>query len=91
LHLATILAILGTIVLADPQRPRSSPRPHSVVEAVVNEKGKVESARIVESGGAELDRQALELVKGRKYKPVMKDGEAVKAFLTVTVMPHPEL
>ncbi len=83
--------MLATVVLADPQKPKGSSRPHAVVEAVVNEAGKAESAKIVESGGAELDRKALALVKGRKYKAVMKDGKAVKAFLTVTVMPHPEL
>ncbi len=52
------------------------------VEFVVDERGVVTEAKIVKSLGAELDEEALRVVRASKFKPGRNDGKAVSVRLT---------
>jgi TonB family protein len=67
-----------------PSLPRGSKTPVSVlVEYVVTEEGRVTGARILESGGAELDRACVEAVSGWRFEPAWLNGVQVKVTRTV--------
>lgn len=62
-----------------------------LIEAVIAESGRVESACVVWSVSPALDRAALEAVKKQSYTPGVVEGKPAKQFLTVTVLLHPKL
>jgi len=55
-----------------------------ILEAIVDEEGRVESLKVVRSGGV-LDRPALEAVRQWRYSPVLLNGRPEKFILTVVV------
>jgi len=69
---------------SSPSLPRGVRPPASVlVEYVVTEEGRVTGARILESGGAELDRASLEAVSGWRFEPAWLNGVQVKVTRSV--------
>jgi protein TonB len=56
------------------------------IKAVIDEKGNVESAEVVESLSEECDDAALSAVKKTKFTPGIKDGKNVKCKVTIPVM-----
>jgi len=57
-----------------------------VIVAVISETGEVTQPRIVKSNPA-LDEAALRAVRRWRYRPALKDGKPVPAYLTITVNP----
>ena len=55
-----------------------------ILEAIVNEDGRVESVRVLRSVNV-LDRPAVEAVKQWRYSPVILNGKPEKFVLTVAV------
>jgi Ca-activated chloride channel family protein len=55
------------------------------MEAVVDETGRVRSARVTKSLRADLDDSAVATLKTWRFEPARKDGQAVAAQLTVTM------
>lgn len=55
-----------------------------ILEAIVDEEGKVESLKVLRSNGV-LDRPALEAVRQWRYSPVLLNGRPEKFILTVVV------
>jgi protein TonB len=55
-----------------------------ILEAIVDEEGRVESLKVLRSGGV-LDRPALEAVRQWRYSPVLLNGRPEKFILTVVV------
>ncbi|MBI5381332.1 MAG: energy transducer TonB [Opitutae bacterium] len=53
------------------------------VVCVIDEDGKVMQADVSKSTNGELDKSALEAVKGWSFKPAKKDGKAVKVRITI--------
>jgi TonB family protein len=60
-------------------------RAEVVVELKVSEKGNVVAAQITETGGSDLDRAALDAVKGWEFEPAKCDGEPLERNVPVTV------
>lgn len=56
-----------------------------VIEIQINEKGQVQTARILESASPVLNEAALKAVKQWEYEPFVKDGKAVPVAFTVTM------
>jgi len=59
------------------------------VEIEVDEEGNVASTRLVESAGAELDEAVLKALTTWKYRPAMRDGKPVRAFVPYRHMFNP--
>ena len=57
-----------------------------IINAIVDEKGNVSSTEIVKSLNKECDNAAIKAIKKTKFKPVMKDGKAVKGEVVIPVM-----
>jgi protein TonB len=57
-----------------------------VIVAVISETGEVTQPRIVQSNPA-LDEAALRAVRQWRYRPALRDGKPVPAYLTITVDP----
>ena len=75
---------------ADPcPTPRHSPRKVVVVEAIVDERGQVESACVVLSVSPTFDTRALAFVRNHQYEPAIHNGKPIKVFLNVSVFEHP--
>lgn len=55
-----------------------------VVDALIDETGKVTSVKVV-SGPVLLQQAAMETVRQWKYQPAMLDGKPVATHLSVTV------
>lgn len=55
------------------------------LEAVIDENGKVQALRMLESPDPLLTEAALAAVKGWEYEPFIQDGKAKKVAFTVTV------
>ena len=74
---------------ADPcPTPRQSPRKVVVVEAIVDEHGRVESACVVLSVSPAFDSRALAFVRDQQYEPAIHDGRPVKVLLSASVFEH---
>jgi TonB family protein len=56
-----------------------------VLEAVIDESGKVKALRMLKSPDKLLTQAALDAVKAWEYEPFVKDGKAKKVAFTVTV------
>lgn len=56
-----------------------------LVVAVVDEKGAVVDAEVTKSGNPELTRQALAAIKKWKYKPAEKDGQPIRARVSIPI------
>ena len=69
--------------------PRPSPRKVVVVEAIVDERGQVESACVVLSVSPTFDTRALAFVRDHQYEPAIHNGKPIKVFLNVSVFEHP--
>ena len=85
---AVSLGIVPSLAIAAaPSPPTWAPRTDcAVVEAVLTPEGRVKSARITRSAGADFDRRALAFVKARRHK-VSKGNKRV-LYLSVAVCPH---
>ena len=57
-----------------------------IIKAIVDEKGVVSSTEVVKSVNKECDNAAIKAIKKTKFKPVMKDGKAVKSEVVIPVM-----
>lgn len=72
----------------DPIYPVLAVRAHVegvvILEAIVNEQGKVESIKVLRSIGV-LDRAAIEAVRQWEYEPLMLNGIRTPFILTVTL------
>src|SRR4051812_41872941 len=55
------------------------------VEAIINQQGDVENARILKGLPLGLDQMALAAVKTWKFKPATKNGQPVKVYYVLTV------
>ena len=53
------------------------------VSCVIDEKGKVISAKATKSTRAEFEQPALDAVQNWVFKPAMKDGKPVKVRVTI--------
>ena len=71
--------------------PKHSQNGAALIEAIIDETGRIESACIVISVSPVFDRTALEAVRKQPYKPGVHEGKPAKTFLTVSVVPHPSL
>jgi protein TonB len=56
-----------------------------ILEATVDERGKVETVRVLRSANGLLDHAALEAVRQWEYSPVLLNGTPVRFVLTVTL------
>jgi protein TonB len=52
---------------------------------ILNEQGSVEDAQIQRSSRQEFERPALDALKKWKFKPGMKDGEAVRTYMKLPI------
>jgi TonB family protein len=72
-----------------PSYPQSAPRLRAgervsvSAEVIVSEKGDVENARVIESGGKVLDEAVLAVVRKWKFQPAVKQGVNVKVRYTL--------
>jgi TonB family protein len=65
-----------------------------LVSVVVDETGKSTDIKVVRSLGLGLDEKAIEAVSQWKFKPGMKDGEAVPVAVNIVItfrLPNPPL
>ena len=69
--------------------PRHAPGKVAVVEAIVDERGRVESACVVLSVSPAFDQRALAFVRDHQYEPAIHNGKPVKIFLSASVFEHP--
>jgi TonB family protein len=69
--------------------PKRSKSRIALIEAVVDETGRVESACIVVSVSPAFDQQALAFVRNHHYEPAVQDGKPIKVFLSISVWQHP--
>jgi protein TonB len=56
-----------------------------IVEAVIDEEGRVTNVRLIRGLPMGLDREALEAIQQWRFKPAMSGGRAVKVYYTLTV------
>lgn len=56
-----------------------------IVEALVDEHGRVFAADVVQSVNAELDALTVTAIKGWKFTPAMEDGKAVMKVVRIPV------
>jgi protein TonB len=56
-----------------------------ILEAIVDEEGRVESVRVLRSPGVFLDTAAVRAVKQWRYTPVLLNGRPEKFILTVVI------
>ncbi len=56
-----------------------------VVEALIDEQGRVFAAEVVESVSRELDRAALAAVSGWTFQPAMEDGKPVMRVVRIPI------
>ena len=56
-----------------------------IVEAIIDEKGKVTDVRVLRSLPMGLDRAAIEAVQQWRFKPATLDDRPVKVYFTLTV------
>jgi periplasmic protein TonB len=56
-----------------------------LVVAIIDEKGAVADAEVTKSGNAELARYALSAVRKWKYKPAEKDGQPIRARVSIPI------
>ena len=82
---------VAPVIGEKPPYPALAARMHRegavTVRLSVSETGKVTAAQLVKSSGyAELDQAALQWVVGWKYKPALKDGQAVASTTEDTVI-----
>lgn len=52
---------------------------------VLNETGRVEDARVENSSRPEFEKPALDAIRRWKFRPGMKDGQAVRTFVRVPI------
>jgi TonB family protein len=52
------------------------------LKIIVDRKGEVTNAKIIKSGGAGFDEEALKAVKQSRFEPAQKDGQNVPAEFT---------
>lgn len=55
------------------------------VESIINQRGEVENAKILQGLPLGLDQTALAAVKTWKFKPALKDGQPVKVYYVLKV------
>ena len=80
----------AALPVASPCPPsRPSPGRTALVEAVVNEQGRVESACVVLSVSPDFDQQALAFVTSQRFAPALHEGKPVKVLLRASVFAHP--
>jgi len=78
--------------------PLSTPRAHYtevarragvqgvvIIEAVIDEKGRVEDMRVLKGLPLGLDQQAVEAVRTWRFKPATRDHKPVKVYYTLLV------
>ena len=70
--------------MPDQACPSAGIEGRGILEAIVDEQGRVESLKVVRSGGV-LDRAALEAVRQWRYSPVLLNGRPERFILTVVV------
>lgn len=56
-----------------------------IIEAVIDEKGRVEDTRVLKSLPMGLDGKAVEAVRSWRFKPATRDGKPVKVFYVLVV------
>jgi len=56
-----------------------------IIEAVINEKGRVEDTRILKGLPMGLDQKAVEAVSSWRFKPATREGKPVKVFHVLVV------
>jgi TonB family protein len=56
-----------------------------IMEAVVDENGRVQSVRVTRSARADLDDSAVATLKTWRFEPARQNGEAVKARIDITM------
>ncbi|HEX3557135.1 MAG TPA: energy transducer TonB [Thermoanaerobaculia bacterium] len=56
-----------------------------IVEAVIDEQGRVTNERLIRGLPMGLDRAALEAIQEWRFKPALLDGRPVKVYFTLTV------
>lgn len=78
---------VAPIVSSDAVRDFSGGSP-VVIVAVISEDGEVTQPRIIRSNPA-FDGAVLRAVGQWRYRPALKDGKPVAAYLTITVNPSP--
>lgn len=73
-----------------PPPPRSLKHSGAVAfNVLVDEKGHVSEAKIVQSSGSDkYDRDALKAAQKWKFKPSMCDGKAVSAHIVIEMQSH---
>ena len=55
------------------------------VQAIINEEGKVDSAKLVKKLGAGCDEEAIRVLKKSKFKPGYDKGQPVKVRFTLPI------
>ena len=55
------------------------------VQAIINEKGKVDSTKLVKKLGAGCDEEAIRVLKKSKFKPGYDKGKPVKVRFTLPI------
>ena len=55
-----------------------------ILEAVISEKGTIESARMLRPTDPRLDSLLIDTVRQWRFRPAMKDGRPVRVYYTVT-------
>lgn len=56
-----------------------------VVDLVLDESGRVSEAKILRAAGFDLDKSALEAIRGYRFSPAQKDGRPVRVRMHWTV------
>ena len=56
-----------------------------IVEAVINEQGRVTDVQVLKTLPMGLDQAAVDAVRSWRFKPATLAGKAVKVFYTLTV------
>ena len=54
-----------------------------LISIVIDEQGKVEAARVLESSDARFDRPSLDAVRAWKFLPATQNGQPTKTFITI--------